>query len=154
MTANQHVLFKAPNVRACMDRIRGRVLRAGETIARAAGTNILVLTVHDATVTRWRIVEEGWGDAEMLLEAPDQPQTRLGDVWRWLREGQMKRLGDNPDLRQAYLDASSDCLYLEDGETGELVLIDCQAAEGMSIHVYDGELAWALPMDGGEAVKL
>lgn len=154
MTANQHVLFKAPNVRACVDLIRGRVLRAGETIARAAGTNILVLTVHDATVTRWRMVDEGWGDAEMLLEAPEQPQTRLGDVWRWLREGQMKRLGDNPDLRQAYLDASSDCLYLEDSETGELVLIDCQAAEGMSIHVYDGELAWALPTDGGEAVKL
>lgn len=87
------------------------------------------------------------------LARDPEPQTDLQDVWRWLREGLMKPLAGT-NLHQAFLGASDAALYLQCGETGELVIADCSPDEGLSIHVYLGDLAWDLPTSGGEAVLL
>ena len=94
-----------------------------------------------------------WADDVQTHEAPWPPQTTLADAWRWLRSGMMMGLGGT-QLHAAYLGASGEALYMEDAETGELTIIDCQDGEGLSIHVYRGDLAWELPLDGSPAVPL
>lgn len=90
-------------------------------------------------------------DREMARDP--EPQTDLQDVWRWLREGLMKPLAGT-DLHEAFLGASDAALYLQDGETGELVIADCSPEEGLDIQVYRGDLSWDLPTSGGKAVLL
>ena len=94
-----------------------------------------------------------WADDVQPHEAPWPPQTTLADAWRWLRSGMMMGLGGT-QLHQAFLGASGEALYMDDNETGELAIIDCQQDEGLSIHVYRGDLAWELPLDGSPAVPL
>lgn len=94
-----------------------------------------------------------WADDVQPHEAPWPPQTTLADAWRWLRSGMMMGLGGT-QLHQAFLGASGEALYMEDAETGELAIIDCQPDEGLSIHVYRGDLAWELPLDGSAPVAL
>lgn len=95
-----------------------------------------------------------WARDVQPHSAPFPCQTTLQDVWGWLTRGLLKRLGDNPDLHQAFLGASNDALFLEDGETGELVIVDCQDGEGLSVHVYRSDLAWNLPLDGSQPEDL
>lgn len=127
---------------------RGRACREGEM---QHGEHVIVVpdALELGDLAEMWLADDRPGDAREM-EADPVPQTTLQDVWRWLREGLMKRLGDNPDLHQAFLGASCDCLYMEDAETGELVLFDCQTGEGMSIHVYNGDRAWELPTSGAE----
>lgn len=97
----------------------------------------------------WISLDKPGEDCDM--EHDPVPQTNLADdVWRWLRLGLMSRMGDNPHLHQAYLDASADALYMEDGETGELTIVDCRDGEGLSIQVFDGNSAWSIPLDGSD----
>lgn len=127
---------------------RGRASRDGEV---QHGEHVIV--VPDALTLAeladmWLADDRPGEDREM--DADPVPQTTLADVWRWLREGLMKRMGDNPGLHQAYLGASRDALFMEDGETGELIIVDCQDDEGLSIHVYAGNMAWELPTSGSD----
>lgn len=128
---------------------RGRASRDGEM---QHGEHVIV--VPDA-LTLGELAEMWLAEdrpGEMTLDPV--PHATLQDVWRWLREGEMKRMGDNRNLHQCYLGASGDALFREDIDNNELVIVDCQEGEGLSIHVYDGDRAWELPTSGADPVVL
>jgi len=80
------------------------------------------------------------------------PKTGLGTAWAMLRAGQMERLGGTK-LHQAFLGASPDAMVAETG-SGELVIIDWQVGEGLSIQVHDDHSSWQLPLDGSTPIQL
>lgn len=126
---------------------RGRASRDGEI---QHGEHVIVVpdALTLAELAAMWLADDRPGEDAAMTQDP-VPVTTLQDVWRWLREGLMKRLGDT-DLHQAYLGASGDALFMEDGETGELTIVDCQEGEGLSIHVYGGDRAWELPTSGAD----
>lgn len=89
--------------------------------------------------------------AEALVEQPQSPGVTLQEVWGLLTQGAFKHLGGSP-LHQAYLGASGAAMYVHAED--DLIIIDCQPEEGLSIHVYRGDLAWELPLDGSAPVAL
>lgn len=93
-----------------------------------------------------------WRDAgpvEAVIETcpgiPD-PQTTLQEVGAALGRRDFTRLHDSP-WSDGYMGAGIEAICWEDAETGELTIIDLEGGE-MTIHVYRGECAWRLPLDG------
>lgn len=94
---------------------------------------------------------------DLALRHDPEPQNTLEDVWRLLTQpntrGFLRRLHGSP-IGQGYLGASNNAVYHECGETGELIIIDWSEDEGMTAHVYRGECAWLIPLDGSAPVHL